>query len=211
MGVAVSKMHHDVKGKSRRLHLVIYGGVFSLAVFVGFQVRADAYLLNGCKFSGTNPPILYELHTTNTDWQAAFDQAQASWDNESPGWGGYFAPSTAENIPVYAQSYSASWQGLASGGCNSGGWQIWYHTSSCMANVPCVKIQFNTRTTASSNSTERKNSAVHELGHALGLAHSEKGCSDPAVMRSDANWAYHNCGSLWAPYPNDLAGLDAIY
>lgn len=188
----------------------------AFAIFLGMawfggNLPADAYVLNGCKFPGTNPSIVYEFHSVTSTWQTAFNVAQAAWDDESPGWGGVFVSGTSENIPVYDASYSASWQGLATGGCASGGGQTWINLANCPAPNPCVRIQFNTRTTGNEDATERKNIAVHELGHALGLAHSSLGCSNPVVMRSDANWAHDNCGSTLAPYPNDLAGLDAIY
>lgn len=185
--------------------------ILALSFGVGSQVSADAYVLNGCKFPGSNPQIVYEYWNVTSTWQSAFNTAQAAWDSETPGWGGWFAYGTSENIPVFDGGYAGSWWGLASGGCDSGGGETWYNLTHCPGSNPCVKIQFNTNTTGGMNATERAHIAVHELGHALGLAHSSLGCSNPVVMRSDATWVYDNCGLVVPPWQNDLDGVDAIY
>jgi len=109
------------KWRESRLILVLGFAAFVSMFAIGPSRPADAYVLNGCKFAGTNPQITYGFDGVTTTWQTAFNSGQAAWDAESPGWGGWFTASTPANIPVWDASYDASWLGLASGGCDSGG------------------------------------------------------------------------------------------
>jgi len=166
----------------------------------------DAWVLNGCKFPGSNPQLEYKFVSVGSTWTDAFNAGQQKWDTKTPGYGGWFtenASGTDTEIYVYDANYSETWWGLAEGGCDSGGGQPWYNDK--------VNIKFNLSTAGSMNTTERRLVAIHEMGHGLGLAHSSLGCSDPVVMRSDPTYAYDNCGTSDAPYANDVAGVDVLY
>lgn len=166
---------------------------------------ADAWAANGCKYAGTSPAITYGYSSLSTLWQNSFYSGQAAWDASSAP--GYFTTTASPFKNIWVRDYSSSqtWWGLATGGCDSGGGQIWYG--------PLVNIYFNNRTADGLSTTERKLVAIHELGHAYGLAHSSLGCgvSFEPVMRSDPTWVGDNCGHWNAPYSNDVYGVSIIY
>lgn len=190
-------------GWMRRISCVL------IALFMAFMVlparSAEAWVLNGCKYAGTNPAIGYRYYSLSSPWQTAFGSGQTAWNSTSAA--GYFISTPLDPTPnIKVQDYwtSSTWWGLAQGGCDSGGGQIWYNE--------LVTITFNNRTADGLPTTDKFLIATHEQGHAYGLAHSSLGCgSNRPVMRSDATWVYDNCGDPYAPYPNDVAGVNAAY
>lgn len=190
-------------GLARRITYRLSAFVLAFMVLPG--PPANAWVLNGCKYAGTNPAIGYRYYSLSSIWQSAFNSGQNERDATSAP--GYFTYTPSDDTPdIKVQDYwsSSTWWGLAQGGCDSGGGQVWYNE--------LVTITFNNRTADSLSATEKFPVATHELGHAYGLAHSSLGCgTNRPVMRSDATWVYDNCGDPWAPYPNDVNGVDAVY
>ena len=129
---------------------------------------------------------------------------KADWNAATPGYGGYLIPGTLDNRNIRVRDVygSATWNGLASGGCAEGGSQTWYNEF--------VDIQFNLRLTPE-DSTVRRIVTIHELGHSLGLAHRESSCTSPAVMDASGVEAYIECGNSDAPYYDDRLGISLIY
>ena len=165
--------------------------------------QAEAYTYNGCKYPGSDPAIRYRFYSVGSTWQESHSVGANRWNSyDVPG---VFIKTTSTDpeIRVYDGNYSWSHRAITSGGCDSGGGQPWYNN--------LTEIRYNTRTTSGLTYTERRLVATHELGHSYGLGHSTLGCSNPVVMRSDATWAYHNCGTSAAPYANDRLGVQNLY
>lgn len=178
-----------------------------VAVFIpAVAPSAEAVNFNGCKYAGSSPAIGYRYYSVSSTWQTAFNSGQSAWDSSSAaGYFTYTPTDSTPNIPVEDFWTSSTWWGLATGGCASGGGQTWYNEK--------VEVDFNTRTTGSLSTTEKKLVVIHELGHAYGLAHTSTNCGGvyKAVMHSDPTWVLDNCGSSAAPYSNDVYGVNIVY
>ena len=176
--------------------------VVSVVLAIGMP-SAEAWKLNGCKFPGTDPTIQYKYYSVTSTWQTSHGAGAGQWNYYSVP--GHFSLTTGSDpeVKVYDGSYSWGAWAIAAGGCASGGGQNWYND--------LVEITYNTRTTTTLGATDRRLVATHELGHAYGLAHESYGCTNPVVMRSDATWAWDNCGTSSAPYTNDRDGVNYVY
>lgn len=202
--------HTQIRSSSNRSRIACLIILLHLMALLGAIVlpsSAEAYLLNGCKFPGSNPNIeIKYMHVTDT-YKSATNTAQNRWDADTPNYGGYFTVTTGSDpeIKVYDSYYSETWYAIAAGGCDSGGGQEWYN------DLVLIKYNFNTMDDLSSS--EKIQIGIHELGHALGLAHSYHGCSSPgpAVMKSDALYGLNVCGDDTAPFQDDIDGVENIY
>jgi hypothetical protein len=178
--------------------------LLAITVLTLTVLPVSAWVLNRCKYSGSNPTIHYKFYDVASVYQDAFQSGQAAWDATSAP--GYFKEVWGwdPNLEVYDEwSQDTAWA-WASGGCPSGTFQTWYGNE--------TKNTFNMRTMADLSATEKKIVAIHEMGHSYGLAHSSLGCgANEPVMRSDATWVLDNCGNSNAPYANDVAGVNAQY
>jgi hypothetical protein len=77
--------------------------------------------------------------------------------------------------------------------------------------VPITQSWGNTYYLATMGSGGRYNTMVHELGHALGLAHNSEhsNCSTVQIMYP-SNDSYLNCGIEY-PKSDDIAGANSLY
>jgi hypothetical protein len=127
--------------------------------------------------------------------QTAFNDGQARWDASAvPGYFDQQDWSLDPEVPVHDGVYGSTWWGLTSWGCSSG-----YYTGNE------VYMKFDTDNMGTLVAWQRRNIAIHELGHAYGLA--EVSGSTCRVMNTYK--ALEGCASF--PASDDIAGVNAVY
>lgn len=164
---------------------------------------ASAFNKLGCRFSGSDPVIPYRFTPLVSGSRTQATQGGGSeWNKESiPGsfknWGG-----GKYKILVDEGSYVADFEARIVGTCPGGRWSN-----------DQVSMDWNTPSPGGigGSSTALKAVATHELGHAYGLGHTTgTPCSGtPSVMRT--GMAFWSCGWGNWPFPDDRAGIRAIY
>ncbi|NUS04167.1 MAG: matrixin family metalloprotease [Nonomuraea sp.] len=125
-------------------------------------------------------------YSYNSTWQTPLNRALSNWNaTASPA---YFYKSSNSGSTLTVKSYSNTWYGN-------------YQRCGGM----CMYIRLNTRTInrdASNWSNYVTSIFVHELGHALNLAHN----STTSIMNSS-----RNRNSMTKPQSHDVADVNAYY
>lgn len=159
---------------------------------------AHAYEVNGCKYGGTNPTIRYQLVSMGAGWTTAFQVGQAAWDATSAP--GFFTQvyDASRNLQAEDADYSFGAPAQQYGLCVGG---IWRDNLSF--------IQFDTSYLAGYSSYQEEVVAIHEIGHAYGLAHETyTTCTIPSVMVYALAFI---CAPFDPPWVDDVAGVQHIY
>ena len=187
----------SIKGVANLLLLALFAAAFVVTIP---DFEAGAYVEGRCKFAGTNPTIDYRFYAVASIYQSAFNSGQSAWDSTAaPGYFRYSPSDPDPEINVYEFWDTAGPLAFIAGGCPSGTGQTWNNDE--------VNISFNDYRLADDTTTERKLTAIHELGHAYGLQHEAKSCGHKAVMANNSRWVMNNCDDPYAPYADDIAGV----
>ncbi|MEV7331897.1 matrixin family metalloprotease [Micromonospora sp. NPDC093244] len=129
---------------------------------------------------------IYPYNYNNT-WMAPLDRSLSNWNGTaSPA---YFYKDTLSSSTLTVTSYSDTWYGYYQA-CGSS----------------CMYVRVNSRTInrdASNFSNFVTSVVVHELGHALNLAHNDLSAS---IMNHS-----RNRNSMTAPQSHDVADVNAYY
>ena len=160
---------------------------------------------NGCKFPGTNPVIQYQYFSVGWQAQSWHDAGASAWNSSSADGSFSEISSGDEEIRIYDDYYAWSHNAITAGGCSSGGAQPW--------TGDLVEIEYNLSELVGRSFNENKMTAVHELGHAYGLAHDLlPHCAiNRTVMATVGAWVGSNCGDWSAPYSSDVSDVNALY
>lgn len=167
---------------------------------VFFASPASAWQQECGRFFGGDPSLNYRYYGVTQSYRDAFNQAQYSWDTTSAP-GTFYENSTDTDPHVEVRDFQYSWGDWARTTWTCGV-VYWLNNE--------VYIDFNTGTMASLSAREKKIVAIHELGHAYGLAHEYYTCSypGPATMRpGQGKFACAGDG----PWYDDVLGVQTIY
>ena len=160
--------------------------------------RVVAYSLWGCHFN--TPNLKWKDATTRPGYAGPAQNAATAW--------------TATPTPIYLTKVTSganiqvndgnfgdpSFNGITyPSGCDSN--QHWTAT---------IVTWFNRAALDTKSVAARQNTMVHELGHALGLAHTfDPNCATMGIMYvSDASFV--SCG-FTTPRPDDIDGINFLY
>ncbi len=157
----------------------------------------SGYAFRGCKYDpDTIEPISYRFFSVGSIYETAFKEGEKAWDQTTvPGYFHEHSRSVDPEINVIDSRSSGQWDAMMTGQCP---------TDTGLYEGNEVEIEFNTRKMAPLTAKQKKIVAMHELGHAYGLAHVPDGCR---LMRQGAY--KFTCGTM--PSADDIAGVTALY
>lgn len=169
---------------------------------IGGGDSAEAANYHGCKMK--NRTILWKNATTNRDYYVAAVDAMNSWGNNTKL--GFQRVDSGANLTVANGNFGDSgFDGImksttsAIPGCSRDHW-----TSTAFA-------WLNTHHTKTYSYAKRRSVFTHEVGHALGLAHNERGrCSTLAVMHPSTYTRFDVCG-ISTVRSDDIRGINSLY
>ncbi|MEV7910489.1 matrixin family metalloprotease [Streptomyces griseus] len=174
---------------------------------------ATAYETLGCKFStGT---LKWQDATTTSGYASAAKNAVESWNSTSTQFNMNKVTSGA-NIRVANGNFGATWQGSQFVGIMLDTSQANPVTNSCSGKTwdTTMVTWWNDHYTQHYGASKRQAIMVHELGHALGLAHttapSGSSCSKVSIMDRAIDGWYDVCG-FWKPRQDDINGANYLY
>jgi predicted Zn-dependent protease len=173
--------------------------VFMLAwMIVSAAQLAAGFVTEGCKWPGTGSNIYWNTNTSG-DYYTQAVNAASDWTN-TPTPIYMTMSSNPQWITVQANNYGSTGQdGVSYLICD----QI------TGAFGPGTTSNWNTYYTDGYSSAARQSVMVHELGHAIGLAHTGGSpCSIPIMYPSSER--YSSCGYI-NPQQDDVNGVNYIY
>ncbi|MFB6816550.1 matrixin family metalloprotease [Streptomyces sp. NPDC056347] len=187
--------------------------VITSAVVIIPASPAAAYGTLGCKFStGT---LKWQDATTTSGYATAATNAVEAWNSTSTQFNMNKVTSGA-NIRVASGNFGATWQGTQFVGITLNTSQENPVTQSCSGGTwdTTMVTWWNDYYTQHYGAVKRQAIMVHELGHALGLAHtaaaSGSSCSKVSIMDRAIDGWYDACG-FWTPRQDDINGANALY
>ncbi|MEW5354057.1 matrixin family metalloprotease [Streptomyces sp. 16-176A] len=174
---------------------------------------AAAYDTLGCRF--TSGTLKWQDSTTTSGYATAAKNAVGAWNTTSTQFNMNQVTSGA-NIRVTNGNFGSTWQGLRFVGITLDTSQRDPVAYSCSGGTwdTTVVTWWNDYYTQHYGAAKRQAIMVHELGHALGLAHTAaapgSSCGQVSIMDKAIDAWYDVCG-FWTPRQDDINGANALY
>jgi predicted Zn-dependent protease len=170
---------------------------------------ARAYALEGPKWDSLKVSFGYVIPGRNAAYSAAFRQAMIDWNQTSKF--RYFGTQTSANPCATSGANGGGFSTTACGQAfGSGTLAVTFYNFTNSNQMTHAGTVFNSNVNFSiysgalkPNTTDFRRVAVHELGHALGLAH-ENNSSINAIMAP-------LIGNIETPRTDDIRGVRALY
>jgi predicted Zn-dependent protease len=168
----------------------------------------------GCQFPpSSGNDLKWEDRTASTQYSNAAASAIQAWNSASTQFN-MAKVSSGANIRVANGNLGAVFMGSELLGVTLNT-SMKDPTLSCKGNDQrwdtTIVTWLNTYYMDSATTNKRKAIYVHEIGHALGLAHTkDKGC-DVSIMDINIDAKYDDCGHYSSPQPEDVAAANYLY
>jgi hypothetical protein len=189
-------------------------GFAVLGVIVVAPQPASAYELIGCRYNASGNSLKWQDVTSRSSYASAATSSIGAWNSSSTQIG-FTKVTSRANLRIADGNFgSTGFDGIlldASGvnpstdnpirKCRNG---FWTETNTAW---------FNRLYTDNYSSGKKLSVGIHEVGHALGLAHRPRPtgpCSDVSVMHNDTQRRYDVCG-VNIVTPDDRNGANALY
>jgi hypothetical protein len=180
---------------------LLSGGI--AATQVGTAPAAEAFVKLGCRYSGTNPTLYYQIGSLVTSVRrTATGGGAARWNTVAvPGTFVAWTPGKPVNVAVTEWSSVDAYEAETTGTCSRGFWSGSKTTLTWNSPSPGG---------LSGNATAMRMVATHELGHSYGLGHMKTTCSGTrtVMVQGSTKWS---CNWGTEPWTDDINGVNAIY
>ncbi|MET7880108.1 matrixin family metalloprotease [Micromonospora profundi] len=173
---------------------------------------ASAYNLFNCKFNADGNALKWQPAITDSSYSTPAVDAINSWNSASTQFN-FTKVTSGANVRVADGNFGQVWHELSFYGIALDIYQNNPVQYSCSGGTwdTTIVAWWNRYYTDSFSAQKRQAIMVHEVGHALGLAHSNgANCADGRIMATDVVAQYNSCG-IARPMSDDIAGANAIY
>lgn len=168
--------------------------LLALVILFFWVGTATAHFFGG-RFSHTSGTVLDLGYTTNGSWQGYMGVGFDAWNSSGANVDFFPTSISSSDVDFYGGSYPDSWWGnTVHHPCLGGGCTPYSYT----------ECYINTRVLTSHPDLTKNKVAAHEIGHAMGLAHTSSTASYRSILKQGTL-------SYSTPQTHDVNDIDQLY